>query len=181
MTKTIASDNAIAELLRAGLGTRAIREHTGADYSRIARVRRERKLPTPTYRRPPTRSIDEALDLYTEAYGDGHLRWTGPTRGRTPVFESEGTRYNARVVLFHRCWHREPVGYVRTTCTQPGCIAGPHLTDNLARDTLHECPAPEAITRLIHAGVSDWEIVRRLDTSTYTIGRIRTRLAGATT
>ncbi|MFD9445489.1 hypothetical protein ACFWB4_42905, partial [Streptomyces sp. NPDC060001] len=167
-----APDHVVVELIRQGLGTRAIREQTRADYNRIARLRRENKLPVPKQQQP-TRTITETLALYTEAYGDGHLRWTGPIRGRTPMLCAEGERYNARVITFRLRWRREPDGYVRTACTEPGCIAGEHLIDDRARDTPHECPIPEAITRLARAGVSDWEIVRRLNTSTHTIVRIR--------
>ncbi|QQM44985.1 hypothetical protein [Streptomyces liliifuscus] len=170
-------DNVVVELLRAGLGTRAIREQTRADYSRIARLRRQHRLPVPKQQQP-TQTIDEALARYTEHHGDGHLRWTGPTRGRTPVFESEGTRYNARVVLFRRHWRREPTGYVRTTCGIGGCIAGAHLADDIARTT--GLTAAAAVARLVDGGTSDWEIVRRLGTSTSHIGRVRRTLTNHT-
>jgi DNA-binding CsgD family transcriptional regulator len=163
-------DHVVVELIRAGLTTREIREQTRADYSRIARLRKQHKLPVPTYR-PPSQSITEALALYTEHHGDGHLRWTGPNRGRTPVFESEGTRYNARAVLFRRHWGRDPVGYIRTTCPISGCITGAHLADQLARTTGLTTTA--AIEHLIQEGAGNWEIVRRLGTSNHTIARIR--------
>lgn len=165
-----APDNVVVELLRVGFGTRAIREQTRADYSRIARLRRQHKLPVPKQQQP-TQSVDEALARYTEHHGDGHLRWTGPTRGRTPVFESEGTRYNARVVLFRRNWGRDPVGYVRTTCGIGGCIAGAHLADDIARTAGLTTAA--AIEHLVQEGVGNWEIVRRLGTSNHTISRVR--------
>lgn len=171
------TDKTIVALLRIGLSTRQIREQTRADYGRIARVRRQHKLPVFPYR-PPTRTIDEALALYTEHHGDGHLRWTGPTRGRTPVFESEGARYNARVVLFRRHWGRDPLGYVRTTCTEPGCIAGVHLADDIARTA--GLTTADAIAYLVQRGASDWAIARGLGTSTSHISRVRRTLTQPT-
>ncbi|MEV0112336.1 hypothetical protein AB0H77_03630 [Streptomyces sp. NPDC050844] len=172
-----APDHVVVELIRAGLTTREIREQTRADYSRIARVRRDHKLPVFGYR-PPTRTVDEALALHTEHHGDGHLRWTGPTRGRTPMLFAEGTRGSARAVIFRRHWGRDPLGYIRTTCTEPGCIAGAHLADDIARTA--GLTAAEAIAYLVQRGASDWEIVRGLGTSVSHISRVRRILTQST-
>ncbi|MGW3417034.1 hypothetical protein [Streptomyces phaeochromogenes] len=163
-------DSTIVALLRTGLSTREIRDQTRADYGRIAYIRRRHKIPVPKYR-PPTRTIAEGLALHTEHDGDGHLRWTGPMRGRTPMLFAEGERYNARAVVFRRHWNREPTGYIRTTCELGGCIAGAHLADDMARTT--GLTAAAAVTHLIQGGASDWEIVRRLGTSTSHISRVR--------
>ncbi|MFI6337816.1 hypothetical protein [Streptomyces sp. NPDC050535] len=163
-------ESTIADLLRAGLGTREVRAQTRADYGRIARIRRRYGIPVPR-QQPPTRSIADALALYAEPHGDGHLRWTGPTRGRTPLLLAEGERANARAVTFSRHWGRQPVGYIRTTCTAPGCLAGAHLADSLARTAARHPDPTEAITHLIQGGAGDQEIVTRLGAST--ISRLR--------
>lgn len=170
-------DSTIVALLRTGLSTREIRDQTRADYGRIAYIRRRHQLPVPKYR-PPTRTIGEGLALHTEHHGDGHLRWTGPTRGRTPMLFAEGERYNARAVIFRRHWGRDPLGYIRTTCTEPGCIAGMHLADDIARTA--GLTAAEAIAYLVQRGASDWEIVRGLSTSISHISRVRRTLTPPT-
>lgn len=169
-------DGAIAELLRANCTTRQIRELLGTDFSTIARVRRERGLPVTTWRPPPVRTVDEALALYAEQHGDGHVRWTGPVRGRSSVFEAEGVRHSAREVIFRRHYRRAPLGYIRTTCTVSGCIAGPHLADLIARTTTPGDDRTTAIERLIALGASDWQIVCHLGTTVSAISRIRAHL-----
>ena len=164
-------DSTIADLIRARLSTRQIRAQTGVQYAHIARVRREYDLPV--YRpAPPTRTVDEALAEYTQPHGAGHIHWTGPMRGRAPVFEAQGVRYSAREVIFRRHYHRAHLGYIRTTCTVSGCIAGPHIADLIARTTTPHDRA-EAIAQLVELGASDWQIVTHLGTTVAAITRIR--------
>lgn len=170
------TDNTIADLIRAKLTTRQIRQLTGADYGRIARVRRDYGLPVLTHTPPPMRTIDEALAQYAEPHGDGHIRWTGPMRGRGPIFEAEGIRYSARAVIFRRHYHRAHLGYIRTTCTVPGCIAGPHLADTISRVTTDPSARTAAITQLIELGASDWQILCHLGAGVHAVTRIRQRL-----
>ena len=82
----------------------------------------------------PSRTIPQTLALYTEPYGDGHARWTGPTTGRKPEAYAHGHRYNARREAFRAHHHRAPHGPVTSTCTEPQCIAGDHLADRVIRD-----------------------------------------------
>lgn len=123
-------------LLLQGRSYRLIREETGASQPLIVRVRREARLPTPgkDYVKP-ARTVDEALALYSEVYGDGHVRWTGPHRGRASQLCAEGRRYNARRVVFEREQGRPPTGNVIPRCGQRWCIAGAHLTDAVMRGT----------------------------------------------
>lgn len=168
------TDHAIAELIRANLTAVEIRTLTGVGYSRIAQVRREHQLPTARPDRP-SRTVDEALALYAEPHGDGHVRWNGPMRGRAPVFEAQGRRYSAREVMFRRHHGRAQLGNICTACTVPGCIAGAHLADRIARTPM-PTNTNAAITLLIEIGASDWQIVTHLDTTAAAITRIRQTL-----
>lgn len=178
-THTPADRAAVVAMLRHGATIAEIRARHHISPNTITELRRTHRIPYQP-RPVPTRTISEALALYTEPYDDGHLRWTGPTRGRTELLWADGRPHTARHITFRHHWHRDPIGYACTTCTEPGCIAGPHLADHLTRTTQRHSRT-EAIAHLIATGLSDWEIVRRLNTSTHAIGRIRTHLTGAST
>lgn len=123
----------VAALLRQGATYKAIRAEVGVSQPTILRIRRASNIPL-TRRAPrPGRTISETLALYAEAYGDGHVRWTGPHAGRTPKLYAQGRCYNARHIAFRTQHGRDPVGYVLTHCPKSGCMAGPHLTDALMR------------------------------------------------
>ncbi|MFD5251309.1 helix-turn-helix domain-containing protein [Streptomyces bobili] len=126
----------IVAMLRAGATIPQIRADTGCSRHTIARVRRAHGLPSPPPVRPRT-SIAEALACYVQPYGDDHARWTGPTSKNRdigqPQLYAEGRRYNARHEIFRAHHGRAPEGRVRTTCTEPRCIAGPHLADDIHR------------------------------------------------
>lgn len=172
-----APENVIADLIRAGLTSRQIREQTRADYARIARIREHHNLPTAHHLRAPLRTIDEALALYTEPCSDGHIRWSGPIRGRSQIFEAGGIRYSARRVVFRRHYHREPLGNICLTCKVPGCLAPEHLADLIARTATDPNDRAAATTQLIELGASDWQISSHLGTPLPLITSIRTQLA----
>ncbi|MFF0138013.1 hypothetical protein ACFYRN_16450 [Streptomyces sp. NPDC005227] len=167
------SDTVVADLIRQGLTARAIRQQCGASYNLTADVRRRYQLPRVTSA-GPARTIAETLALYTEAYGRGHLRWTGPTRGRTPVLMAESKRYNARRLIFRRHFGCEPIGYVRTVCLAPGCLAADHIADDVSRTI--PAGTENAITYLINKGASDWQIACHTGAAGRTVNRLRNQL-----
>jgi uncharacterized protein YerC len=80
----------------------------------------------------PSWTVAEALEVHTQAYGDGHARWTGPMAGRMPQLCAEGRKLNARRAAFEQHHGRSPTSYVRAVCTDTACIAGAHLADAVA-------------------------------------------------
>lgn len=136
-------DRRVAELLREGASYSEITAETGVGAPTISRVRKQEGLPTAKGRNgQPARSKAEGIAANVEAYGDGHARWTGPMTGHMPQLCAEGDRFNARHEIFAAHHGQPPVGYVRTSCEEAGCIAGAHLIDDTARDT----PAEEPVT-----------------------------------
>ncbi|MFF9279555.1 hypothetical protein [Streptomyces griseosporeus] len=122
---------ATAAMLQAGKTYAEITAEVGISSATAARIRQQLHLPLTSRRR--TRTFAEAFALHTEPYGDGHTRWTGPMRGRMPQLCAERRRVNARHYAFELHHGRRPHGYVRTACTEPGCLTGSHLTDNKIR------------------------------------------------
>ncbi|MEU3346387.1 hypothetical protein ABZ723_15655 [Streptomyces sp. NPDC006700] len=127
----------VAEMLRAGATHRQITAATGASAPTLVRVRRILGVPVPPRNMRSTRTIAEGLALYTEPYGDGHARWTGPHAGYKPHLAAGGRRYSARREAFRAHHGRPPAGTVRASCEEAGCIAGAHLTDQTIRDEAH--------------------------------------------
>jgi hypothetical protein len=164
---------AVLTMLRAGVTIEAIYHETHLSRNRIVDLRKRHQIAVKrTY---ASRTFAQALALHTEPYGDGHLRWTGPWRGRTPLLYAHNDRHNARHVIFRRHHGCDPIGYVRTTCTAPGCIADDHLADDIS----YRNPAisqAAAITYLLSKGATDWQIACHLGASAQAINRIRTQL-----
>lgn len=131
------------ELLRAGATHAEVTRQVGISAPTTVRIRKQAGLPaSKNHGGPPARTKAEALAATVEPYGDGHARWTGPMSGRMPTLFANRGRYNARHVVFEQHHGRPPVGYVRTSCEEAGCIAGAHLVDDTTRDT----PAEEPVT-----------------------------------
>ncbi|MFE6408486.1 hypothetical protein ACFVOR_16305 [Streptomyces sp. NPDC057837] len=107
----------------------------------VTRIRNELQFPRALPVRPSW-SVAEALEVHTEAYGEGHARWTGPMAGRMPQLCAEGGKFNARRVAFEQHHGRAPVGYVRACCTDAACIAGAHLADAITPRTADEAGPP---------------------------------------
>jgi hypothetical protein len=131
--KAAAPPEAVAAMLRAGASYRQITETLGTSRATIAKIRRDHRIPA-SPRKGIKRTITEALAHHVQPYGNGHARWTGPTANDHAELWAEGRRYNARHQIFAAHHGRDPHGPVRTTCTEPGCIAAPHLADNIIRD-----------------------------------------------
>ncbi|WP_435218360.1 WhiB family transcriptional regulator [Streptomyces sp. bgisy034] len=132
-------DRRVAEMLRAGASYSEITAETGVGAPTISTIRKREGLPTAKGRNgQPARSKAEAIAANVEPYGEGHARWTGPMTGRMPQLSAEGDRFNARHEVFAAHHGRRPVGYVRTSCAEDGCIAGAHLVDDTLRDTPSE-------------------------------------------
>ncbi|MEU6012059.1 hypothetical protein [Streptomyces sp. NPDC047453] len=126
----------VAELLSDHASYREIREEVGISYPTIQRIRTRLGLPVGGGRdRPRPRTVAQTFELYTEPFGEGHLRWTGPRRGRSALLFAEGRRFNARHVAFEAYRGRPPVGYVRSSCRQIPCMEGAHLVDAVLRGT----------------------------------------------
>jgi uncharacterized protein YerC len=123
----------VAAMLRAGATVHQIQTATRVSPPTIAKVRRT--LGIPLNRHTSTaRTIADAIATYTQPYGDGHARWTGPHSGTQPQLWANGTVYTGRREIFRTHHGRDPEGPVRTSCTEPGCTAGVHLTDRLIRE-----------------------------------------------
>ncbi|MDT7847240.1 WhiB family transcriptional regulator [Streptomyces justiciae] len=121
-------------LLKSDATIQQIIDEVGITPPTIIAIRRKAGLPKPSrHGGTPARSKADALTEHTEAYGDGHLRWTGPTAGRMPQLHAESTRFNARSVLFEQHHGRPAVGYVLSGCGEQACVAGGHLTDEVLR------------------------------------------------
>ncbi|QFR00738.1 hypothetical protein F9278_36295 [Streptomyces phaeolivaceus] len=128
----------IAQLLHAGHTYDEIQAQTGGtSTATIAAVRKERRIPLPPGRHnhtgQPARTPEQALHHHSRPAPDDHTDWTGPTQGHSlPVLWSAG-RHNALHIAFRLHHGRQPTGYVRRTCTHPGCITGAHLNDRRIR------------------------------------------------
>ncbi|MFJ2717453.1 hypothetical protein [Streptomyces sp. NPDC087437] len=131
-----AVEKQVAELLLAHASYREIREEVGISNPTIVRIRQKLRLPAGGGRnRPQPRTVPETFELYTEPFGDRHLRWTGPRRGRSFLLFAEGRCFNARHVAFEAHHGRPPVGYVVSNCGEIPCMEGGHLTDAVLRGT----------------------------------------------
>jgi hypothetical protein len=124
----------VAEMLRAGETYERIAADVGISVTTISHLRAKLEIPLVPHPRRG-RSVTEALGLYSEAYGDGHLRWTGPTMAGVQRLRADGKSFIARRVTFEAHHGRVPDGLVTVTCTEPGCIAGAHLADGAMRDS----------------------------------------------
>ncbi|WP_328439331.1 WhiB family transcriptional regulator [Streptomyces sp. NBC_00444] len=126
------------ELLRAGATYDEVAKQVGISAPTISAIRKKAGLPKPVRTGGHPRTKAEGLAAYVEPYGDGHARWTGPMAGRMPQLWADGTRFNARRVVFEQHHGRLPTGQVRSTCSEPACIASAHLADHLLRQARPE-------------------------------------------
>ncbi|MEH0431241.1 hypothetical protein QBB34_33925 [Streptomyces stelliscabiei] len=122
----------VAELLLQGDTYQQIRARVGVSQPTIVRIRRARNIPVTPRPPQPARAVGQVIALHAQPFGEGHVRWTGPYAGRMPIVYAGG-RFNARHITFHAHHDRAPVGYVVGNCTEAGCLAGAHLTDELIR------------------------------------------------
>jgi DNA-binding CsgD family transcriptional regulator len=123
----------VAEMLRAGETYERIAADVGISEATVSHLRTKLGIAlVPNPRRG--RSIADGLALYSEAYGDGHVRWTGPISNGVQRLRADGRSFIPRRVTFEAHHGRGPDGVVTVTCTEPGCIAGPHLSDWPMRD-----------------------------------------------
>ncbi|MBP5922143.1 MULTISPECIES: hypothetical protein [Streptomyces] len=130
----------VAVLLLQGATYDEISAEVGLSHPTIRLIRLDWNIPK-AVRPKPSRTVAQTLALYTETYGQGHVRWTGPYSGRMPQLFAEGRSHNARRVAFTAHHGRAPVGYTLSDCREPGCMAGPHLTDEPMRSTRRSLPA----------------------------------------
>jgi len=122
----------IAAMLRAGATSRDTIAALHVSPNRVAQVRRDEQLPV-VPRGQRARTVAETIALQLQPYGDGHARWTGPVTNGKQQLWANGRRYNARHEIFRAHHGRNPDGPVMTACTDPGCVAGAHLTDRTIR------------------------------------------------
>jgi hypothetical protein len=123
----------VAELLRLGETYDRIAADVGISVATVCHLRAKLDIPLVPHPRRG-RSLADALAMYSETYGDGHLRWTGPTMDGIQRLRADGKSFIARRVTFEAHHGRTPDGVVTVTCTEPGCIAGAHLADWPMRD-----------------------------------------------
>lgn len=126
-------------MLKAGATYKAIYAETRLSPNVIAALRKRHAVPVPErapapHARKRARTVADVLTLHTEPYGDGHARWTGARSGHQDIVFAEGRRMSARRCAFRAHHQREPVGYLKNSCDETDCIAGPHLTDDVIRD-----------------------------------------------
>lgn len=124
----------VAELLRAGLGNKAIARQLHMDTRPIAAARALLGVPAvKPGRRPPTAPVDLFWQRVRRLDG-GHMEWTGyRTTDGTPVVKYGRRVLSARRIAF-RAWHgRDPVGYVLPGCGLDECMAPEHATDRQIR------------------------------------------------
>jgi hypothetical protein len=123
----------VAEMLRAGETYERIAREVGISEATISHLRTRLGIPlVPNLRRG--RSITAALAMYSKAYGDGHLRWTGPASNGVQRLRADGKSFIPRRVTFEAHHGRPPYGVVTVACIELGCIAGAHLADWPMRD-----------------------------------------------
>jgi hypothetical protein len=114
-------DQQIRALAEVGHSNAHIARSLGISPSAVTSARRRLGLPA-VVRHTPT--VEEQFAANTRLTDDGHLIWTGAyQRGTLPVLNHQPA---ARIAW--RLTHgTDPVGTVRVTCEQPGCVA--HLGD----------------------------------------------------
>lgn len=92
---------------------------------------RPRKYPT----------IEAAWWANTQPTDDGHLLWTASTaRGAScgsPVLHYGARTHAANRIAYRIHNGREPLGTVRATCEQRGCVLPAHVDDTSGRQRLH--------------------------------------------
>jgi hypothetical protein len=132
-TITDATRSRLIEMLEQGATNRAAAAELGLDKSTPARYRRLLRigpatLPPPKNRSPLT--IEQKWARYTRPADGRHIEWHGTynTAG-IPTFSYRGRPTSARAVAFRIRTGRAPVGYVKTECDHPGCVA-PHCVDD---------------------------------------------------
>ncbi|MFI1002014.1 hypothetical protein ACIP10_15470 [Streptomyces galbus] len=135
MTPRRSAREEIIKMLRAGRPYAEIRAELGVALSTIREARRACGLPPGRPGRRP-RDVETALAQYSEPYGDGHVRWTGPRSGTYPQL-CVGGGISAVPTTAFRVHHRRPAeGRITSTCGEPDCVAGAHLADRTMRQRL---------------------------------------------
>ncbi|WP_330173041.1 hypothetical protein OG875_05180 [Streptomyces sp. NBC_01498] len=120
---------AIAELLQAGLTTKAIARRIHVHTRTITAVRRE--LDLPPARPGPKPSAPEAIFWRrTRPTDDGHLLWTAPGR----QLRGGDNKVSVYRVAFRIGNQRDPVGNVMTGCGRNRCVHPAHVEDQPMRE-----------------------------------------------
>ena len=76
------------------------------------------------------------------------------TTGGVPILFIGPERYTAARAAFIIAQEREPVGYVKSSCEMPACVAPAHQTDRTMREARREAEREEA-ARLAAADVDE--------------------------
>lgn len=123
----------IAALIRDGHSIRYIAAEARASKITVRKARHA--MGYPAYEPRTVLTIEQVWDTYAKPGDDGHAEWTGPTsHNGVPVFTRQGVRYQARAVQFRQQYGRDPIGYVKTSCDRPRCVA--HVADQPMREQL---------------------------------------------
>lgn len=137
----------IAAMLRAGATSRDTIAALHVSPNRVAQVRRDEGLPV-VPRGQRARTVAETIALQLQPHGDegeGHAHWTGPVTNGKQQLWANGRRYNARHEIFRAHHGRAPDGPVMTTCTDPACVAGAHLSDRTIRHADRQAAQLDAV------------------------------------
>jgi hypothetical protein len=137
-TITAAARSRLIALLEEGATNRAIAAELRLDKETPARYRRLLGIAPATRTPPPNKSsltIEQKWATYTRPAAGRHIEWHGTynTAG-VPTFTHRGRPTSARVVAFQIRTGRAPVGYVKTECDHPGCVAPRCVDDRLGRE-----------------------------------------------
>lgn len=173
----------VAELLAAGYGDRTIARQLGVTANSVTRARTELGLPKA---RGGNKTAASAADLYwrrTRPAGDGHLDWAGHRTSKgTPTVNWGGHQHTAYRIAYRIATGQGPKGYVHAICDHAGCVAPAHMADNQTERRAHHPGssigrppnASEAdILALLKTGLSNREIIRRLNVGRKRIARVR--------
>lgn len=113
---------------------------------------------TPAFLKPAA-SLAEAVDRRTTPTDDGHLLWSGVHH-----VSFRGQRYSGTRATFVLGHGREPVGILRRTCDEPGCVHHDHLADDVIRDAEDVCGTRKGYLRHRARG-EDCETCRKANTA----------------
>lgn len=121
---------AIVELLHAGMSNTAIAQRLHIRTTSVSPIRQELGLPQVKGGFKPATSHEDVFWRRAQPTDGGHLLWPyssiGPRVGNR--------RISAYRIAFRIGNGRDPVGYVRTGCDQPGCVHPAHVEDQPMRD-----------------------------------------------
>ena len=150
----------VAELLQAGYGDRTIARQTGYPIPAIARGRARLGIPKCKPGRKPAATPEDLFWRRAQPVDDGHMQWNGYRTGNgTPGLRHGGIFHTAYRIAYRIQYGTDPIGYVRLTCDQPGCVAPAHMADTrTVPGRGHPNASRDQILTHLRAGLTDQAI-----------------------